>query len=126
MTGGAEWRRTVQMAALELHARLERPLAVIVATQDGLEVGRAGVEGLAPGRLAAVTSSLSAIGDLVSKESGMGTVRCLTVESELGHLVMRATRRDGIGLVVAALIGRGVLLGLALHAVTDAARRLER
>ena len=126
MTGGSEWQRAVQAVAVELHARLERPLAVIVTTQDGLEVRTAGDKRLAPGRLAAITSSMSAIGDVVSKESGLGHVRCLTVEAELGYLVMRATRRDGIGLVVAALVGRGALLGLAMHAVADAARGLDR
>jgi hypothetical protein len=120
------WHAAVQTAAIELHGRLERPHAVIVTTEDGLEVAGTGNERLDSGRLAAITSSMSAIGEVVSRESGLGDVRCLMVEADLGYLVMRSTRRDGVGLVVAALVGREALLGLAMHAVAETARSLAR
>ena len=111
-------------AAEDLLSRLDGARAVVVATEDGFEVACASQVALDAGRLSAITSSLSAIGEAVSLETGIGTVRSLMVEADDGYLVMRATRRDGIGLVVAALVGRQALLGLVAHGVGEMARGL--
>ena len=110
------------LAAGDLSSRLKGARAIVVATEDGFEVACASLESIDAGRLSAITSSMAAIGEVVSLETGIGTVRCLMVEADDGYLVMRATRRDGIGLVVAALVGREVLLGLVAHAVGEMAR----
>jgi len=112
------------LAAGDLLSRLKGARAIVVATEDGFEVACASLESIDAGRLSAITSSMAAIGEVVSLETGIGTVRCLMVEADDGYLVMRATRRDGIGLVVAALVGREVLLGLVAHAVGEMARGL--
>src|SRR5476649_805683 len=110
------------LAAGDLLSRLKGARAIVVATEDGFEVACASPESIDAGRLGAITSSMAAIGEVVSLETGIGTVRCLMVEADDGFLVMRATRRDGVGLVVAALVGREVLLGLVAHAVGEMAR----
>jgi hypothetical protein len=48
------------------------------------------------------------------------------VEADEGYIVMRAARREGVGLVVAALAGREALLGLLIHGVGETARELDR
>ncbi len=111
-------------AAQDLLSRLEGARAVVVATEDGLEVACASRDALDAGRLSAITSSMSAIGEVVSLETGIGTVRSLMVEADDGYLVMRSTRRDGVGLVVAAVVGRQALLGLVAHGVGEMARGL--
>jgi predicted regulator of Ras-like GTPase activity (Roadblock/LC7/MglB family) len=112
------------LAAVDLLSRLKGARAIVVATEDGFEVACASSESIDAGRLSAITSSMAAISEVVSLETGIGTVRCLMVEADDGYLVMRATRRDGVGLVVAALVGREVLLGLVSHAVGEMARGL--
>ena len=107
------------LAAGDLLSRLKGARAIVVATEDGFEVACASLESIDAGRLSAITSSMAAISEVVSLETGIGTVRCLMVEADDGYLVMRATRRDGVGLVVAALVGREVLLA---HAVGEMAR----
>jgi predicted regulator of Ras-like GTPase activity (Roadblock/LC7/MglB family) len=111
-------------AAGDLLSRLSGARAVVVATEDGFEVACASQETLDAGRLSAITSSMSAIGEAVSLETGIGTVRSVMVEADDGYLVMRATRRGGMGLVVAALVGRQALLGLVAHGVGEMAREL--
>lgn len=124
MTGLETIAPVAQRAAQDLLARLDGARAVVVATEDGFEVACASQQALDAGRLSAITSSMSAIGEAVSAETGLGAVRSLMVEADDGYLVLRSTRRDGVGLVVAALVGRQALLGLVAHGVGEMARGL--
>ncbi|MDT7836022.1 roadblock/LC7 domain-containing protein [Aquabacterium sp. OR-4] len=105
-----------------LFADLAHARAVVIATEDGMEVVSVIRNELDAARFSAITSSMSAIGEVVSSETGLGSVRCVMVEADGGYLVMRGCRSGGIGLVVAALVGRDALLGLAIHRVGQAAR----
>jgi predicted regulator of Ras-like GTPase activity (Roadblock/LC7/MglB family) len=107
-----------------LLARIDRARAVVVSSEDGFRVACATRETMDTTRLAAITSSMTAIGETVSRETGLGTVRCLMVEADDGYLVMRATRHASVGLVVAALVAHDALLGLVIHGVAEAAREL--
>jgi predicted regulator of Ras-like GTPase activity (Roadblock/LC7/MglB family) len=104
--------------------RLDAARAVIVCTEDGFQVAFAARHAIDAARLSAITSSMSAIGEVMSQETGIGTVQCVMVEADDGYLVMRSTRRDGVGLVVAAVVGREVLMGLVAHGIGELAREL--
>lgn len=107
-----------------LFNELSHARAVLVATEDGMAVHSRTSMAMDAERFAAITSSMSAIGDVVSHESALGQVRCVMVEADEGYLVMRGCRMGSVGLVVAALVGREALLGLAIHRVGQAAREL--
>ena len=111
-------------AAADLLARIADARAIVVCTEDGFQVAFAARQQLDAARLSAITSSMSAIGDVVSGETGIGAVRSVMVEADDGYLVMRGLRRRGVGLVVAAVVGRDALLGLVAHGVGDLAREL--
>ena len=111
-------------AAADLLERVDAARAVIVCTEDGFQVAFAARQAIDAGRLSAITSSMTAIGEVVSMETGIGAVRCVMVEADDGFLVMRGTRRDGIGLVVAAVVSRDALLGQVAHGVGEMAREL--
>lgn len=111
-------------AARDLLARIAEARAIIVCTEDGFQVGFAARREFDAARLSAITSSMSAIGDVVSSETGIGLVRSVMVEADDGYLVMRGLRRHGVGLVVAAVVGRDALLGRVAHGVGDLAREL--
>ena len=113
-------------AARSLLDQLDHARAIVVATEDGLQVACAAREPVDAGRLAAIISSMSAISEVVSRETDLGVVRCLMVEAEHGYLVMRSAPRRGVGLVLAALVSRECLLGLAIHRVGETARALAR
>jgi uncharacterized protein len=101
--------------------------AVIIATEDGFDLGhahapRAQVE---PGRLAAMASSTSAIGDVVGRETGLGTTQCLVAEMSDGYVVMRSARYGATRVVLTAMASRQAVLGLLMHAVSSSAREFE-
>ncbi|MGM9487050.1 roadblock/LC7 domain-containing protein [Ideonella sp. YS5] len=120
---------SVRLRAAEVADRLLGKLdgsrAVVVATEDGFELGCATRSSLESARLAAIMSSLSAIGEVMAAEAGIGRVRCLMLEGESGYIVVRGGGRIGtVGVVVAALVTREALLGLAMHAVAETVREL--
>jgi uncharacterized protein len=118
-------RRQAVAVADKLLDKLDHARAVVIATEDGFELGFAARTEMEPARLAAVISSLSAIGEVIAAEAGVGRVRCLVIEGENGYIVVRGGGRlGGMGVVVAALVARGALLGLAMHAVAETVREL--
>jgi predicted regulator of Ras-like GTPase activity (Roadblock/LC7/MglB family) len=126
MTPTEQLEAAARQAADALLERLNHARAVVIATEDGFQVACATREALDASRLAAIASSMSAIGDVVTRETNLGAVRCLMIEADDGYLVMRATRREDVGLVVAALTSREALLGLVIHGVGETAQELAR
>ena len=126
MTPTEKIEAAARQVADALLDKLGQARAVVVATEDGFQVACASREPLDAARLAAIASSMSAIGEVVTRETNLGAVRCLMVEAEDGYLVMRATRRQDVGLVIAALSTREALLGLLIHGVGQAAQELAR
>ena len=118
-------RAKAQATANELQATIEGCNAVVVATEDGFDIATAHARPVDPPRIAAMTSSISAIGQILSQEAALGQPECLVVDASEGYLIMRRVRCGGVVLVINALTSRKSLLGLAMHSVTAAARQLE-
>ena len=62
-----------RQAAGDLLERLGAARAVVVCTEDGFQVAFASRHAIDAARLSAITSSMSAIGEVVSQETGIGT-----------------------------------------------------
>ena len=108
----------------ELLDKLGEARAVLVATEDGFELACAMREKIEPARLAAMTSSIAAIGDIASREAGIGQTKCFMVEASDGFLVMRGAQHNQVRLVLTALTNRNALLGLVMNAVNEGSRAL--
>jgi predicted regulator of Ras-like GTPase activity (Roadblock/LC7/MglB family) len=98
--------------------------AVLAATVDGFELGGATSAGLDPARVAALASSMSAIGDVVAAEARMGASKCVTVETQNGFLLVQSIPRTPTPLVITVVAGEGAVLGLVKVRVAAAAREL--
>jgi len=109
-----------QRAAKALLADLDGASAVVIATVDGFDLAHAGARAIEPARLAAMVSSLAALGDAASRETGIGTPRCLVVESTEGRLVLRCIQARGESLVIVLLTDKSVLLGLVWNRLAAA------
>ena len=109
-------------AAETLLAEIDGASAIVVATTDGFDLASAGERVVEPARLAAMVSSLAALGEAASGEVGIGAPRVLVVESSEGRLVVRCIQVRGHALVVVVLTDRAVLLGLVWHRLAAAER----
>lgn len=121
-----EAKQAAARVADDLFARLSDVRAVFVATEDGFPLAHTTREAFNDVRLAAISSSMSAIGEALSQETDLGAVRCLTIEAEDGYLVMRSGSHQGVGLVVAVIATREMLLGLVINAVGEAVRQFSQ
>lgn len=97
---------------------------VVVATIDGLDVAHAARGRLEASRTAAMASSMAALGQVTALEAGLGAPRCVIVEAEQGHVIVRAVPHPHHPLVVHLMIDRAGLLGLALQQLSRSAQQL--
>jgi hypothetical protein len=111
-------------AARELLDAIDGARTVLVATIDGFPLAVAQRQPLDADRLAAIVSSIGALGTAASRETGIGTPRCLVVESTQGRLVVRCVTAGAHQLVVAVLTDTQALLGRVWTALAHVERTL--
>lgn len=125
-----ELRHRAQRLADTLLAQLDDPqAAVVVATEDGFDLAhavRSGATAFDARRVAAMTSSISAIGEVVGRETGLGRTESLVAEVSGGYVLMRSIDADGTRLLLAAMCSRRLLLGLVVHSVNGCLREWNR
>lgn len=111
-------------AADDLLERIDGAHAVLVATGDGFSLAQAQRKAVDPHRLAAIVSSIGALGAAASRETDIGTPRCLVIESTRGRLVVRCIAAGAHQLIVAVLTDSSVMLGLVWNALAQTERSL--
>lgn len=98
--------------------------AVVIATEDGFElVGRVENNAMVS-RLAAMASSLAALGALAGEESHLGNCDNLTIEAAEGYLFMVQVRHNNVGLIVSVVTSRDAIMGQAIFMTKQVARAL--
>jgi len=112
-------------ATQTLLERLDAAQAVLLATVDGFPIAHAQRRDTDADRLAAIVSSIGALGDAASREAGIGDPRCLVVEATLGRLVLRRVVMEGRPMVVAVLTDASVVLGVVWAALREVEQLLE-
>lgn len=111
-------------AADELLGQVDGAQAVLVATVDGFSLALAQRKPVDADRLAAIVSSIGALGAAASRETQIGTPRCLVVESTRGRLMVRCFDAGAHPLVVAVLTDSSVMLGLVWSALAQTEKTL--
>ena len=114
-----------QRACLALVDDLDGRATALIATADGFAIGHAGTNRVDPARLAAVISSIAALGNAASVETDIGATKSLVVDSNDGRMVMRCLSVAGESLVVVLLTDAQVLMGRVLNRLGDAGRLME-
>ena len=97
--------------------------AVVVASVDGFAIASAFHGGNDADRIAAMASSISAIGSVVAMEAGLGAYRSVTINTDAGFVVVQAIARDDLELVV-SVIANAAILAQVLHRVKTMAAQL--
>jgi predicted regulator of Ras-like GTPase activity (Roadblock/LC7/MglB family) len=100
-------------AARSLMGDIDGVRAALIASSDGAVLAHAGRLPVDAARLAAMGSSLSALGDEAALETGVGDTRYLVVEAGNGRILVRRLKVNGTQLVAVLLTDKSVLLGMA-------------
>ena len=98
--------------------------AVVVATVDGFALASAVSRDNDAGRIAAMASSISAIGSVVAMEAGLGAYRSVTINTESGFVVVHAVPRRDVELVINVIADGGAILAQVVHRIGTVARQL--
>lgn len=115
----------------DLLAEHESILAAVVATHDGFEVAYAQRQGaLSPARVAAMASSLQALGSSMASETSSGACTDIIINGTLGRLLVRDIADAQMPLLLCVQTTTETVLGSILFAVrecmTDVAALLDR
>lgn len=99
--------------------------AVVISTEDGFEVA-AHVENTAQvSRLAAMASSLAALGAIAGEESQLGNCDNIMLGAQNGHLVMMQAKHSKLLLIVSIITGKDAIIGQVLYFCRHATKVLE-
>ena len=92
--------------------------SAVLFSSDGFEIAALSADANASARLAAIGSSLSALGSAISSEAGLSEFDRTTIESPDGTVIIMRVRADqALSLVVVA--GKRVMLGQLLWATQN-------
>lgn len=114
-------RHLAQQEADRILAETEGVTAVVIATIDGFDIASAIRSGLDPSRIAAMASSISAIGYVVSDEAKLGRGKRVTIETDAGFAVIYSIPRTDTELVLIVISDGRTLLGQVAYRTAETA-----
>ncbi len=99
--------------------------SVVIATPDGFEIASAALRDFEPSRIAAMASSIAAIGAVVSQEARLGRCKCITVATDNGFALVSPVHSGETELVVNVIADAGAVLAQVMYRTAACVRLLE-
>lgn len=99
-------------------------LAVVVASGDGFDLTSATSKALDPARIAAMASSISAIGAVVSHEASLGKSKSVTVNTEDGFVYITHIEMAGANYTLNVVAGQSAVLAQVIYQCGEISKRL--
>lgn len=99
--------------------------AVVISSEDGVEIASRVENTAQVSRLSAMASSLAALGALAGEESQLGHCDNILIGAEQGHLIMMQARHPQMLLIISIIAGKDAIIGQALYFARQASRMLE-
>jgi predicted regulator of Ras-like GTPase activity (Roadblock/LC7/MglB family) len=124
MTINPETIQLLQQEAAQLAANLQGIRTVSIASQDGFNLASVGRDPLDAQRMAALSSSIVAIGAVVSQEAQLGSAKSITVNLEAGFIYFCALPLAQDSVVLAVLAGREAILAQVTHTCAQIGKRV--
>lgn len=99
--------------------------AVVISTADGFELASVVQGATQTDRLSAMASSISALGDVMGKESGMGQSKALLLEATNGVMAVLHIRHATQPLTICVSASREAVVGQLLYGARALSTKLE-
>lgn len=99
--------------------------SVVIATPDGFEIASASIRDFQASRIAAMASSISAMGAVVSQEARLGRCTGITVATDNGFALVSPVRNGETELVVNVIADAGAVLAQVMYRTAACVRALE-
>ncbi len=125
MTVSPQLQRACEQAIAMLMEEVKGAKAAVISTEDGFEVA-ARVENTAQvSRLAAMASSMAALGAIVGEESNLGYCHNLVVQAQEGMIVMSQAKRSDVDLILSVVTGKDAVMGQLIYTTRSAIALLQ-
>jgi uncharacterized protein len=108
----------------QLMGEVKGVTAAVVSTADGFEVAGRVENNAQIAKLAAMSSSIAAIGIVVGEESGVGEQQSITIEAKDGFVVMVGIDSLAHPMILNVIAQKSAVLGQVLYFAKQAARGL--
>jgi predicted regulator of Ras-like GTPase activity (Roadblock/LC7/MglB family) len=125
MTLDDNLRGRAQQQAESMLSGLSGVVAVIVSTVDGFDVASAVTRGVDPARIAAMASSIAAIGTVVSQEAGLGRTRSVTIATDAGFALVSTADCAQAQLVLNVIAAKDAVLAQVAYRSAECVKALE-
>ena len=99
-------------------------LGVVISSLDGFDIASAVTNGLDPSRIAAMASSISAIGIVVSQEAALGSSKSVTVNTEDGFVYITAIQLDAQPCILNIIANSSAILAQVIYRCNEINKRL--
>lgn len=100
-------------------------LAVVIASGDGFDIASAVTKKLVPARIAAMASSIAAIGAVVSQEASLGDSKSVTVNTENGFTYITHIEIDGKNCILNVVADSSAILAQIIYQSAEIGKRLK-
>lgn len=95
----------------------------VISTEDGFEVAARGSSAESAAKIAAMTSSMHALGETMAGETGLGDCQSVVVETAAGKVVIMRIDNADANLRLTVVARHTALLGSVLFAARQCAQR---
>lgn len=99
-------------------------LGVVIASVDGFDVAHAVTHNVEPEKIAAMASSISAIGMVVSQEAALGNGKSVTVNTDAGFVYISHIEFAGTPYILNVIANSSVILAQIIYQCADIKKRL--
>lgn len=126
MNVSPDLRRVAHAEARTIIEELTGVIAVVIATVDGFDIASETTRGVEAARIAAMASSISAIGEVVATEAALGRNNSVTISSEKGFAFVQTVYRQDVALVINVIADASAVLAQIAYRTGQCAGALQR
>ncbi len=100
--------------------------AVVIATVDGFSIAHAARSDLDASRIAALASSIAAIGQVAADEANLGRSKCMIVDTTTGFVSIYSTQFRTIDLILMIVADSDALIAQVNYRANAVIKRLTK
>ena len=100
-------------------------LAAVISSADGFDIASAVTRSLDPARIAAMASSIAAIGSVVSQETQLGTSKSVTVNTQDGVVYIANIELQGVTYILNIIANSSAILAQIIYHCGEIGKRLK-
>ncbi len=126
MTVSAQIKKLCEQTIEQLMKDVKGARAAVISTEDGFEIASVVENTAQVSRLAAMASSMAALGAIAGEESGLGASSNIIIQAHEGVIIVSLAKRTDVDLILSVVASKDVVMGQLLYAARAATSQLRK